>query len=247
MAISTRPSDRVWHNHAATQVAAVAVVYLPIYLFALATHLSGRAVGLSELLLYPLLIGGGAIVVILFLFRFVCGERIASLNLKHGRWLSDIAAGMVLAVLLLLLLAAQQFSVARWLPQSSAPLSPEQLTLFIGLAHNPLLAAIWLGPVVWIGVAGFEELTRVFMLNRLWLVWRGAPARWLILLLSAILFGLVHIYQGPANTIAIGFQGLIYGWYYLEFGRIWPMIVAHALYDSIQVVQVILLFSQIRM
>lgn len=244
MALSIRPSARSWQYYPATQVAAVAVVYLPLYLFALATHLSGRGVGLNELLLYPLLLGGGAILLILVLLRFACGVRIAGLNLKPGRRLSDIAAGMILSFVLLLLFILEQSLVARWFQQSSEPLSQQQLTLFTGLARNPLLVAIWLGPVVWIGVAGFEELSRVFVLNRLWSVWRGLAARWAILLLSAVLFGLVHIYQGPANVIIIGLQGLVYGWYYLTFGRVWPMIVAHALYDSMQVVQVVMLFSR---
>lgn len=244
MSLSTYPSVRPWQRHPATQVAAVAVIYLPLYLFALATQLSGRNITLNELLLYPLLMGGGAIIVILSLLKFVCGEGLACLNLKPGRWLFDIAAGIMLAIVLLLLFIAQQSIVARLFPQPSAPLSQQQMTLFTGLARNPLLVAIWLGPVVWIGVAGFEELSRIFMLNRLSIVWHGPAARWLILLLSAFLFGLVHLYQGPANVIAIGLQGLIYGWYYLTFGRVWPMIIAHALYDSLQVVQVVVLFSR---
>ena len=32
--------------------------------------------------------------------------------------------------------------------------------------NDPLLLAVWPGPVAWLGVATFEELTRVFMLNR---------------------------------------------------------------------------------
>lgn len=243
MSLLMRPSYKPWQNYPATQVGAVVLVCLPLYLFALATHLSGRAVGLSELLFYPLMMGGGANLVILFLRKFVCGEGIACLNLKPGRALSDIVAGMMLVVVLLVMFVVQQGMVTQWFPQSSAPLSQQQLTLFTGLARNPLLGAIWLGPVVRIGVAGFEELSRVFMLNRLWAVWPVPAARWLALLLSAFLFGLVHVYQGPANVIGIGLEGLIYGWYYLTFGRVWPMIIAHALYDSIQVVQVIMLFS----
>ncbi len=244
MSLSTYPSVRPWQRHPATQVAAVAVVYLPLYLFALTTQLSGRNITLNELLLYPLLMGGGAIIVILFLLKFVCGEGIACLNLKPGRWLYDIAAGIMLATVLLLLFIVQQSMVARWFPQPSASLSQQQLTLFTSLARNPLLVAIWLGPVVWVGVAGFEELSRVFMLNRLSIVWPGPAARWVILLLSALLFGLAHLYQGRANVSAMGLQGLIYGWYYLTFGRVWPMIIAHALYDSLQVVQVVVLFSR---
>ncbi|MHC4061116.1 MAG: CPBP family glutamic-type intramembrane protease [Planctomycetota bacterium] len=35
---------------------------------------------------------------------------------------------------------------------------------------------------------------------------------------------------------------MLYGWYYLRFGRVWPLIIAHALYDSLQVIQVVMAF-----
>jgi hypothetical protein len=128
------------------------------------------------------------------------------------------------------------------MPRTQGPLPQELITLFSSIVHNPLLLAIWLGPVVWLGVAAFEELTRVFFLNRLWSVWSQPLIRWFILVLSACLFGLIHIYQGPASVVAITLQGLIYGWYYMRFGRVWPMIIGHALYDSFQVIQVVIAF-----
>jgi membrane protease YdiL (CAAX protease family) len=71
----------------------------------------------------------------------------------------------------------------------------------------------------------FEELSRVFMLNRLWIAWPQPGARWGVLIASAVLFGLVHAYQGPANAIVITVQGMLY-----------------ALYDSIQIIQVFFAF-----
>jgi hypothetical protein len=123
MNISDSPERTTWQSRPIAQILAVIVVYVPLYVFALWTHLSGRTLTLKELFLYPLLFGGGGVVLVLLMLRFVCGERLAGIQRKPGS----------------------------------------------GIAHNPLLIAIWLGPVVWIGVA-FEELTRVFMLNRLWKV-----------------------------------------------------------------------------
>jgi membrane protease YdiL (CAAX protease family) len=117
------------------------------------------------------------------------------------------------------------------------------VTLFTGVVNDPLLLAVWLGPVVWLGVAAFEELTRAFMLNRLWTVWPQPVAYWLVMIASAALFGLAHIYQGPASVVAIALQGFLYAWYYRRFGRVWPMIIGHALYDSLQVIQVVMAFG----
>lgn len=213
-----------------------------MYVFALWTHLSHQTITLRELFLYPLLIGGGDVVLVLLTYRFVCGERIATLNLKNGKWYTDVLAGIVLAGLFLGLFAAQQVIRSTWFPRAGGPPPQELVTLFRGIVNNPLLLAVWLGPVAWLGVATFEELTRAFMLNRLWTVWSRPLGRWLIILASAGLFGLVHIYQGPFNAVAVGVLGLLYAWYYLRFGRVWPMIIGHALYDSVQVIQVVMAF-----
>lgn len=175
------------------------------------------------------------------MYRFFCGERIASLNIKPGKWYTDVLAGIVLAVFFLSLFVLQQVIQSRWFPRTGPP--PEEIiTLFKGILDDPLLLALWLGPVAWLGVATFEELTRVFMLNRLWTVWSKPLGRWLVMIVSAALFGLGHLYQGPVSAVAVALQGLLYAWYYKRFGRIWPMIIGHALYDSLQVIQVVIAF-----
>ncbi len=232
-----------WQKHPLTQILAVVVVYVPLYIFALWSQVSQQTVTLRELFLYPLLLGGGAVVFILLIYRFVLRERIASLNLKSGKWFSDVLVGILLAAVFLGLLVLQQVIQSRWMPSTRGPLAQELVTLFGGIVNSPLLLAIWLGPVAWLGVATFEELSRVFMLNRFWAIWPQSFVRWLILVMSACLFGLVHSYQGTVSVVAIALQGLLYGWYYMRFGRIWPMIIGHALYDSIQVIQVVIAFA----
>jgi len=232
-----------WQGRPITQILAVAIVYVPPYALAIWSHLSQRTITLKELFLYPLLLGGGSVALTLLVYRFICGERIASLNLKPGKWYTDIPAGVLLAAVFLGLLVLQQAVQSRWLPSTAGPPPEELVTLFTGVVNDPLLLAVWLGPVVWLGVAAFEELTRVFMLNRLWTVWPQPVARWLVMIVSAALFGLAHIYQGPASAVAIALQGFLYAWYYKRFGRVWPMIIGHALYDSLQVIQVVVAFG----
>ena len=243
MNASTSSKRQPWQSRPITQVLAVIVVYVPLYVFALWTNLSERTITLKELFLYPLLLGGGGVVLVLLLFRFVCGERLANIQLKPGKWYADIAVGILLGLLSLGLKMLQGVVQSRLMPSTSSPPSEEMLTLFSGIAHNPLLIAIWLGPVVWIGVAAFEELTRVFMLNRLWKIWPRPVEVWIVLLLSAVLFGLVHIYQGPMSMLFISIQGVLSAWYYRQYGRVWPLIIAHAIYDSLQVIQVVMAFS----
>jgi membrane protease YdiL (CAAX protease family) len=232
-----------WQARPATQLLAVAVVCLAPYAFAIWSQLSRDSITLKELFLFPLLVGGGGVALVLLAHRFVCGERIASLNLKSGKCITDILAGVSLAAVFLGLFALQQAVQATWFPIRTGPPPKEIVTLFRGIANDPILLAVWIGPVAWLGVAGFEELTRVFMLNRLWAIWPRPTARLIAMIVSAVLFGLGHIYQGPVNAVAIGVQGFLYACYYLRFGRVWPMIIGHALYDSLQVVQVAAAFG----
>ena len=226
-----------------TRILAVFIAYVPVYAFALWTHLSEKPITLKELFLYPLVLGGGTLVLILLLQKFVCGEPLAALQLKPGKWYTDILAGVILGFLSIFIMVLQSVAQSILPGLASSPPAEEVVTLFRSIASNPLLAAIWLGPVVWIGVAAFEELSRVFMLNQLWKVWPQRVAQWIVLIASALLFGLVHIYQSPTSMFFITLQGLLYGLYYQRFGRVWPLIIAHAMYDSIQVLFTIVILG----
>jgi membrane protease YdiL (CAAX protease family) len=217
---------------------ALLLVYLP-YLYAFWVHLSGREISVTELMLYPLLLGGAEVALILILIRYVFRERVGELNRKPGRWITDIASGVLLCVVSFALMIAYSVLLAPFLPQRSGPPPAAVETLFRALTESRLLLVLWLGPVVWIGVAAFEELSRVFLLDRLWELWPGASARWATVLLSAVMWGLVHIYQGFSSVVSISLLGLIYALYYMRFGRVWPLIIAHALFDSLQILQAV--------
>lgn len=54
------------------------------------------------------------------------------------------------------------------------------------------------------------------------------------LLLQAVIFGLVHAYQGPAGIAGSATSGLIYGSLVLAAnGKIWPAAIAHGLNNTI--------------
>ena len=53
------------------------------------------------------------------------------------------------------------------------------------------------------------------------------------LLVSSLVFGLAHSYQGVASIPRTGFIGLWCGGIYLLCGALWPAMVTHALFDMI--------------
>lgn len=172
------------------------------------------------------------IVVLLLLLKTLCRESPGDLNLKPGRWTSDLLAALVLSVVTLAANILANELVAQVLP---APSNTSILNLFAWLSGSPARLALFLGLLLWIGVAQ-EELTRVFLLSRLWKVWPSTTAKWLSILVAAALFGLSHYYQGPTRIVWTGLYGLIMGLYYLRFGRVAPMIISHYLTNALQVV-----------
>lgn len=170
---------------------------------------------------------GGLMVILLYV---VCGQRLADLQLKRGALVTDLWAGLLLAVTLV---GTQVlFNIA--LSAGAEPEIPDaNLEIAYALAEDPFLLAFWLGPLVWLQAGLFEEFTRVFLLTRLWQVWPGNAGRWLVLIGSALLFGLGHAYQGGLGIAGTALIGLILGWHYLAYGRVLPLIVGHALYDTV--------------
>jgi membrane protease YdiL (CAAX protease family) len=106
--------------------------------------------------------------------------------------------------------------------------------MFNEMVENPLLFALLIGPGLLIGAGIGEELTRTFLLTRFWNLTDNKGIRWLVVLLSAVIFGAAHIYQGMAGVLSTGISGFILASYYLLFGRFSVLIIAHYLHDAFQ-------------
>jgi membrane protease YdiL (CAAX protease family) len=216
--------------HMLTGTGALLLFYTP----ALFTHLRRfDQLSVTEMTLYPLLLGSAGVAVVLALQRAVHRLPVAALNLRAGNWRSDLGLSLLLTVSLLLLSYAQQMTINRWLPATP---SRNIATLMDALASQPWLLVLWIGPVMWLGVAGYEEVSRVFFLGRLWHVWPRPAGRCAVLVIGAALFGLVHMYQGPAGMLNTALLALVLGGFYWWRGRVLPMVAAHALYNTFWIV-----------
>jgi membrane protease YdiL (CAAX protease family) len=55
-----------------------------------------------------------------------------------------------------------------------------------------------------------------------------------VIIVSAVIFGLGHEYQGTMGMLKTGAVGLVFSISYLAVGRnLWPLALAHALIDSL--------------
>ncbi len=86
---------------------------------------------------------------------------------------------------------------------------------------------------------GEEVIYRGFLMNRIAELGSGSKAAWrLAVVVSSIVFGLVHYSWGPAGIVQTGFMGLALGVSYLLVKRnLWVLILAHAYADTILMLQ----------
>jgi membrane protease YdiL (CAAX protease family) len=79
--------------------------------------------------------------------------------------------------------------------------------------------------------AFMEELvTRAYLITRLEQL---LHSRSIAVVLSAALFALYHVYQGPERLLEIMILGLATGFLYLLIRRIWPFAIGHMLWNVV--------------
>lgn len=114
---------------------------------------------------------------------------------------------------------------------------PNSSHLFVINQNLPML--IFTLVVVWITAAFLEELIfRAFLINSLDFLF--GSSKWSLaaaVLLSSVIFGLCHAYQGFTGILITGSLGLIFGIAYaLNSRRIWPLIFVHGIVDTIALI-----------
>jgi membrane protease YdiL (CAAX protease family) len=95
----------------------------------------------------------------------------------------------------------------------------------------------WTIPVLVLSAAENAILEEVIMLGFLYtrlrqLTWRGANLAWpVIIIVSALIRGSYHLYQGFGGFAGNLIMGVIFGLIYLKWKRVMPLVVTHTLLD----------------
>ena len=216
-------------------------MFLPLYLgLAISDRLGSDQMHLGG---NVVIIGGpisylGLIISLLFLWAAsrLRGTSWSDFSLtRPKRWLRTvlISLGVALAVLGTVIMIINPIINA--LPN----LPPQDLSRFDYLAGSLPNLIIQL-VIVWITAAFLEEfMFRGYLMNRIVdLLGKETRIAWVIALVGqAIIFGLVHSQQGPGGMFKVGVIGAVFGLSYLVVGRnLWPLILAHGLIDSLDMV-----------
>lgn len=200
---------------------------------------SGFAV--VELIKYPLLFGGLSIVILYLLKKHFLKEPLRDFNSGKGRWTTDILWGFLLTALYFVLFYVERIALSDWL--ASTP-NFEMLDLMLSMRGNPILLLLWFGPVLWIGIALYEELIRVFLLTSLWAFSKNMLWTVLVMLLTSSIIGLAHWSQGPYGMVTIGIKSMVACVFFFRYRRLLPLVIAHVLYDGLQVGMLLLTYPE---
>lgn len=216
-------------------ILAISIAILPINLIMIWYRLTQTEnFTTTDMTVYPLLFGGGTIILILFLNKYLIRDTFkAAFNSGKGTWYWDVLIGLGLTGIYFAMFFLERVTLMKWIPRNAPP-SSEILDVMIDLAHSPMLMLIWFGPVLWIGIALFEELSRTFLVKSLWNISDNKKWHITAIILASALIGSVHLYQGLAGVISIGLKSIIMCFYFYHYRRLLPLIISHGLYDGFQ-------------
>lgn len=149
------------------------------------------------------------------------GSGASQIGLARIRWRSDVLGGLGLATLIGVPGLAL-YQVARIIGVNA---SVEPAELNDDWWRIPMLLLLAFGN------AWAEEVVVVgFLMTRLRQL-RVSP--WIALVISSLLRGTYHLYQGFGAGLGNVAMGLVFGYAWQRTGRLWPLIIAHALIDAV--------------
>ncbi|WP_297695182.1 type II CAAX endopeptidase family protein [uncultured Eudoraea sp.] len=110
------------------------------------------------------------------------------------------------------------------------------------LNDNIGMLLLTLGGVYIASSFGEEVIYRAFLINRISELGQNTKKATIVaIILSSIIFGLIHYDWGPMGIVQTGFMGLVLGICYIKLKkRLWVLILAHAYMDTILMVQLYL-------
>ena len=149
------------------------------------------------------------------------------------------------ALLIATALAAYQFASLYLVEPVIARVTTGELpdvSMFQSLVGDKRQLLFWLG-ASWTLAAFVEEMVyRGWLTARVAELARYSKRGWIVaVVVTSILFGLAHLYQGVSGVITTGLTGLMFGGAYLASGRnLWCAILAHGFSDTIGFVMIYL-------
>lgn len=177
----------------------------------------------------------GIIVATLFMRRDGITWRSLGLVLpnRFREWASTLGLALLAVVSVIFFMIFILEPVTTYFDWVTPPEAPDRWAFLLG---KPYLFLAYLVGVVWVGAAlGEELLMRGFVLNRLADLFGQSRLAWILAtMVHAVIFGLLHIYQGVPGMVGTGVVAFIFaGIYLIGKRRLLPVIIGHGIVNTI--------------
>lgn len=199
----------------------------------------------DNLILKQLLVWAANIIMLIFVWTGMKlrGEKWSSFGLTLNSISFREAVKVLLLSILVLVLALIGFIIGSIIMANITGI-PEgsNMSGYDYLKNNIGMLLLTLGGVYIASSFGEEVIYRAFLINRISELGQNTKTATIIaVILSSIIFGLIHFDWGPMGIVQTGFMGLALGICYIKFKkRLWILILAHAYMDTILMVQMYL-------
>ena len=156
-----------------------------------------------------------------------------AIGLGRLRWRTDVLGGLGLAALI-------------GIPGLALYLAARMVGLNADVEPSALHASWWRIPVLILAAFanGFAE--EVIVVG--WLITRLKQLGWdqsRAILASGVLRGVYHLYQGFGAGLGNVVMGLVFGYAWCRTGRLWPLVIAHGVIDTVAFVGYIALAGHV--
>lgn len=151
---------------------------------------------------------------------------------KPGKWWNTVLATLITFAAVVLFAKTVQ-------PLIMEVFGSPQNTSYLHTIRGNLPKLISVLITVWVTAAFLEEVIfRAFIINTLEiLLGKSALSTSMAVVISAVIFGGIHAYQGISGILITTCIGLIFGIVFIFNGRrIWPLILVHGIVDTIALV-----------
>ena len=184
---------------------------------------------------------------ILMLIYVWTGLKLRGENWKHFGLTFTISRRELIKVfllsLLVFILAIASFIIGSIIMANITGI-PENANMsgYTYLKDNFGMLLLTLSGVYIVSSFGEEVIYRAFLINRISeLGGKTKKSTTIAVILSSIIFGLIHYDWGAMGIVQTGFMGLVLGICYIKLkNKLWALILAHAYMDTILMVQLYL-------
>jgi membrane protease YdiL (CAAX protease family) len=171
------------------------------------------------------LAGTAVTLVVIWLLLKHDGQKLSDLGLRKPQLKKSFVPGILFgfAIFVISNVLLPQFS-RHWFPASEPVQTHKWFQTWSAIPGWILLG--------WFGGGLTEEISRAFVLTRFERTFARAGLI-TALVLSSVVFGIGHLYQGQRAAFDLGITGALYALVYLRRRSCWEAAIAHATFDTI--------------